>query len=418
MKVFKKNAAFFAIAISLLLGAVDAAAQTGSPQQEKLLNGMKVLMWSDPKSDLVSVRVRIHAGSAFDPQGKEGVMQLLADSLFPNAASREFFSEDLGGSLQVSTNHDFIEVNASAKPSDFLTMLETVSTAVSNPQIDKDLTAKLRNSLIARIEELEKDQSYVADRAVAGRLFGTFPYGRPITGTKESVAKIDFADLIDARQRFLTADNATVAVIGNFDKTLGYRAIRRYFGSWLKADRRVPSTFKQPDDPPAQAQAIVWPGATSAAVRIAFRGPARGDKDLGSSLIFARVVENRLRSSLSSAKDIFVRSEAHILPGAILIGWSFPASGRVQAVSLTDVTKFMMEPVAETEFTTAKQAVMSEWNKKDVATFWLDADTYKISNTAADIRAIESVSLADVRSYSDVARGKKAAAVILNPATN
>ena len=37
-------------------------------------------MWSDARSDKVTVKIRVHAGSAFDPQGKEGAMQLLADN--------------------------------------------------------------------------------------------------------------------------------------------------------------------------------------------------------------------------------------------------------------------------------------------------------------------------------------------------
>src|SRR4051794_41074422 len=55
-----------------------------APRQEKLLNGLKVLMWNDDKADKVSLTVRVHSGSAFDPQGKEGVMKLLAQHLFPN----------------------------------------------------------------------------------------------------------------------------------------------------------------------------------------------------------------------------------------------------------------------------------------------------------------------------------------------
>jgi len=84
-------------------------AQAGTrPKQEKLLNGLKVLMWSDPKADKVRVTLRIHSGSAFDPQGKEGVMKMLSDDLFPNEATREFFVEDLGGSLDVQTTYDYI----------------------------------------------------------------------------------------------------------------------------------------------------------------------------------------------------------------------------------------------------------------------------------------------------------------------
>ena len=54
------------------------------PRQEKLLNGLKLLMWPDAKADKVWVKIRIHSGSAFDPQGKEGVMKLLSDSFFPS----------------------------------------------------------------------------------------------------------------------------------------------------------------------------------------------------------------------------------------------------------------------------------------------------------------------------------------------
>src|SRR6187551_3705550 len=196
----------FQVAAQFIIG------QTGNrPKQEKLLNGLKVLMWNDPKADKVRVTLRIHSGSAFDPQGKEGVMKMLSENLFPNEAAREFFIEDLDGSLDVQTTYDYIQINASAKPESFLTMMETIATAVANPQIDKETTAKLRAALLARIYGLESDPGYVADRAAAARLFGTFPYGRPILGTTGSLQKIEFADLLDARQRFLTADNATVA---------------------------------------------------------------------------------------------------------------------------------------------------------------------------------------------------------------
>ena len=418
MNVFKKNAAFFAVTAAFWLGALTVSAQTGPPQQEKLLNGMKVLMWNDPKADKVSLRIRVHAGSAFDPQGREGLMQMLADIMFPNAAAREFFAEDLGGSLEVKTNYDYIEINASSVPGSFLTMLETVSTAVSNPSIDNETTAAVKTALLKRLEALESDPSYVADAAVAGRLFGTFPYGRPQLGTSKSVAKIGFADLIEGRQRFLTADNATLAVTGNFDRALGFRAIRRYFGSWLKSDRKTPSTFKQPDDPPSSTLTIASPQARHSSVRFAFRGPSRSDKELGPALVFAAILEGKIKSRVTDAESVFGRIDSHVLPGSIIVGYSAPdnATGDQKTIqsSIDLISKAMAEPVTEAEFAAAKQAVQSEWNKKNVPTFWLDADTYKIASPAADIRAIEAVTFAEVRAFADRARQKPAASVIIN----
>src|SRR5207249_746911 len=83
--------------------------------------------------------------------------------------------------------------------------------------------------------------SDVANRAVATRLFGSFPYGNSAEGTVETVARIDRADLMLARERFLNADNATLAVIGGVEKARLMRAARQLLGSRRKRSRTVGS---------------------------------------------------------------------------------------------------------------------------------------------------------------------------------
>jgi len=391
-----------------------------APKQEKLLNGLKVLMWSDAKASDVAVKIRIHAGSAFDPQGKEGVMQLLADNIFPNEAAREFFTEDLGGSLEIIANYDYIQINASSKPDQFLTMLETIASAVSNMPIDKETTVKLRDSRIAKLSFMDADAAYVADQAVARQLFGTFPYGRPQYGTSGSLQKIDFADLIDAKQRFLTADNATLVISGNFDRALGFQATRRYFGGWLKSDKRVPATFRQPEEPAAVFATVQLPAEGTTVFRFALRGSARGDKDLGASLVFASVLENRLLASVAppSGRDVKVSSAYHVLPGMLSIGFTaikedngrWPI-GKTEATAL--VGKLLGDPVTEQEYQSAKNTVTGLWAKKNPHSFWLDADTYKIASPGADARIVENTTLADVRIYAEKARKLPIAKVLV-----
>ncbi|HVF48238.1 MAG TPA: pitrilysin family protein [Pyrinomonadaceae bacterium] len=411
-----------ALAIAVLIALVAPAifSQTlPAPKQEKLLNGLKVLMWSDARADKATVAIRIHAGSAFDPQGKEGVMQMLADNLFPNEAAREFFTEDLGGGLEIITNYDFIQINASAKPDQFLPMLETLAAAVSNMAIDKETTDKLRNIRIAKLSSMEADAAYVADQAVAKQLFGTFPYGRPQYGTTDSLRKIDFADLIDAKQRFLTADNATIAISGNFDRALGFRAVRRYFGGWLKSDKRVPATFRQPEEPVSVFTTVLSPAEGTTVFRFAMRGSARGDKDLGASLVFASILENRLLSSIAppTGRDVSVTNGYHVLPGMLSIGFTAVKDngrwpiGKAEATAL--VGKLLGDPVTESEYQNAKQAIAGLWAKKDPHSFWLDADTYKIASPDANARIVETTTLADVKVHAEKARKLSIAKVLV-----
>ncbi len=419
-ELFWRNIPIGILTTILLVQAVFSQAALPAPKQEKLLNGLKVLMWSDSKAEKVSVKIRIHSGSAFDPQGKEGLMQMLADNLFPNEAAREFFKEDLGGDLEIITNYDYIQVNASSKPESFLTMLEAVSSAVSNPAIDRETTAKLRSALIAKVTMLEGEPTYVADHAIAKRLFGTFPYGRPQYGTTDSLKKIEFGDLIDAKNRFLTADNATIAISGNFDKTSGFRAVRRFFGSWLKSDKKVPATFRQPDAPPVGLQTIASPKPDVSAIRFAIRGTSRSSKDFATSCVFATILYYRLKKSVTASHtlDFFVRNEQYFLPGIIQIGFSARKTdlrnenGKIEANDL--VSKAMSEPVTDAEFQSSKTENAFRWNLRTADMFWLDNDTYKPVSVEADKVVFDNVTLADVRAYAEGLKGTPMASVLVN----
>lgn len=402
---------------ALVLTAVSVFAQSpnGAPRQEKLLNGLKILMRSDAQAADVTIKIRVHSGAAFDPQGKEGMMRMLAENIFPNDAAREFFVEDLGGSLEIVTNHDYIQINATGKSEEFLTLLETLANAVARPTIDKETTLRLRALQIEKVRELEKNPAYVADQAVARRFFGTFPYGRPVLGTVESIQKIDFADLIFARDRFFTADNATVAVTGNFQPDLAFRAARRYFGAWTKADGKVPSTFRQPDAPAPGLPVIESPAPNKSEFRLAMRGFARNDDDFCAAQILERILQNRIQTR--EGKNAFVRHEPHVLPGLFIFGVSDWNLGRIKktgdAITPPAVdgyqNNFLKEAVKPEEFEKAKSELAAQTSKTDAATLWLDADTFRFSppKTAAQ------TTIADVQRVLEKLQKQPAATVLV-----
>src|SRR6185312_2854607 len=86
------------MALVLLLGTMP---QSGlgqvftPPERFELLNGLHVLLLARPGDQDVLLKLRIHSGSAFDLAGKGGSMALLGDLLFPDPATREFFSDEM-----------------------------------------------------------------------------------------------------------------------------------------------------------------------------------------------------------------------------------------------------------------------------------------------------------------------------------
>ena len=409
----------------LLSTAVFSFAQTQTfpaPRESKLLNGTKLLVWNNKNTDKVFVKVRIHSGSAFDPLGKEGVMQLLSDILFPLETTKEFFTEDLNGSFEIITNYDYIQINASGDADKLLTILETLSPALINPQINKESTERVRLPLLAKVQELEKSPSYIADRAVAKRLLGNFPYGRPQFGSSESLAKIDFADLLFARERFFTADNATIAVSGNVNPDFALRAAKRLFGGWLKSDKKVPSTFAQPDAPPAKIQILDSTSEKTSEIRFAMRGLARNDKDFYAARIFEKVLQDRVRTR--EGRNAFVRFNTNVLPGFIIFGVSEWNVGTVKKVGNqialpVDITtntyqnNFLKEPVKPEEFEKAKNALAEQIKQPETAEYWLDAETYKLVSVKDDWQKYQSVTQADVQRVLEKFQKESVASVLV-----
>ena len=406
----------FALA-ALTLGACAAfsfaqTAKTSNPRPEKLLNNLKLLMWQDTGGSKVTVKLRVHSGAAFDTLGKEGTMAMLADALFPNETVKEFFRDDLNGSLAVESNYDYLQISATGDSDKVITILETIAAAVTKPTLDKETTAKVKAARLARIKESEKNPSYIADLAVAKRLFGDYPYGRSAEGTTASLAKIDFADLILAKQRFLTADNATLAVSGSIKYEDVFKAVRQLFGGWEKADKKVPATFAQPSAPDTKEFSLETSNSEYGFRHSAVIAAARSDRDFYATKVLTEIWRSQLCLNDESKRG---RSsfEPHLLRGVYVVRTKFPLNpspqlpiygGPCQLLTLKD-GKSVYPTISQNDFEQAKNKVVAELNQKmqsaELMDLWLDLETYKLASVKDELQKADGVTLADVQKVSE-----------------
>jgi zinc protease len=361
------------------------AAQTmPEPYQEKLLNGLKVLVWNDPKDDKVTLRLRIHSGSAFDPKDKMGVMALLSDILFPDPQTFSYFQDDLEGKLEVACSYDYIQINATGKADEFINILDTLRAGVANTPITQENFVKVRDARIEKAKEDVAKPQMIADRASAKRLLGDYPYGRPELGTPESLAKIDRFDLVGAKEKFLDADNATLAITGKIDPRYAIKAARQLMGSWAHSEGLVPATFAQPGEPDTRTQLIDQPGAATAEVRFAVRGLASNDNDTAAGILWSGVFQKKINSSLpAECGSVKVDQQAHVLPGILTISGTFPteAAGKCFSAVKNILTKADTEKINPEDFSKLREDVLRSLsqmpNPAYAAEMWLGTDTFK-----------------------------------------
>lgn len=387
--------------IAANLNVVASPENLPQPRQEQLLNNLKVLVWSEPASESVTLKLRIHGGAAFDIKGKEGAVQLLADVLFPDVQTKQFFEQELGGSLAVECNYDFIEITVRGRAAEFNRILETVRDAVVNLQIEPETFEKMRAARLKLVQSENAKPVRVADNAVRKQLFGEFPYGRSIGGTPETLAKIERADLLLARDRLLTADNATLAVAGNVKEAVALGAVKQLFGAWQKADKSLVTTFRQPDAVDGKLAVVKMPDIDQGQIRFALRGAARNAVDFDVFQLATQILQERWQAALPPEinQAVFVRHEPHVLPGIVVFGISVDGGYVASYLTAAPIafSKILTAPVTADEFNRAKTNLIAKINdaakENDAAMrFWLDADTYKINTKLKPEESIAAVS--------------------------
>ena len=68
------------------------------------------------------------------------------------------------------------------------------------------------------------------------------------------------------------------------------RAVRRYFGAWEKADKKIPATFAQPETPDTKPLTIEMPNVENGLYRTAVMTVGRNDKDFYATKILTKIL--------------------------------------------------------------------------------------------------------------------------------
>jgi zinc protease len=396
---------FWAVCLLTVLQAPLSAQVSPAPQQARLLNGLRVLLWPRPGDQDVLIKIRIHSGGAFDLAGKAGSMALLGDLLFPDPSTREYFTEEQGR-LNVTTDYDAITITMQGRAREFERIIEILRTALVTTQLTPENVAKAREGRTKVVRETAISPAMLADRAIATRLFGDFPYGRPYVGTVESLERIDRADLMLARERFLNPNNATLVVIGGVQTNRAMRALRQLLGVWRKSEQIVPATFRQPLAPDPRTLIINAPAEQSVEIRLAVRGLARHDTDATTATLLAIVARERWQKLLPdlARNPVFVRHQAFSLPGMFVMGTTVDnlLAGKAIATAREVIKSIASSPMTIAELEQAKGELLATINKElakpdGIADAWLDIDTYGLTPVAEQMRSLSVISQNDLQ---------------------
>ena len=206
--------------------------------ETRLANGLDVIVIEHHEQPVLSVSLSFRAGDAYDPAGKNGLAELVAELLSKGTGARTAEQiaatiEGVGGSLSASSNQDFLTVSVDALSDDAqlaFDLLGDVTLHSTFPASELDL-ARTR-ALSALALQLSEPAS-LADRFFAQELYGRHPYARHPTA--ESYKAVTRDDVVTFAAQRLRPAGSLVVVAGDVTAAQVQDLIANTFGSWRGA---------------------------------------------------------------------------------------------------------------------------------------------------------------------------------------
>jgi zinc protease len=225
--------------LALLAGAVFAcSAPAKAMTVERVVSpgGIEAWLVSDHALPLIALEFAMLGSADQDSADKPGVANMAAGLLDEGA-----------GSLDASAFHDrlerkAIELSFRSGRDYFRGTLRTlkenrdeafdyVRMCLTEPRFDTEAVERIRAQIISRLQRETVSPNDMASRNWWATAFPGHPYGMPVNGTLESVARITVDDLKSYTRRVLARNTLKVAIVGDIDAAAAGKLLDRTFGA-------------------------------------------------------------------------------------------------------------------------------------------------------------------------------------------
>lgn len=183
---------------------------------------MSVTTFVEPSRDLplVDVYFITRTGSAFDPAGKEGALNLALRALRRGTRARtaqeiDAMLDRAGAELSTACDASSAMLHLTVIRRNLAPMLDLFAEILTEPSLPPDELAQVAREVRADLIDSRDDDRTLAGRFFRRTLFAGHPYGRPATGTAERVVTLTRDDALDAWRRASRRGNVIVAANGD-----------------------------------------------------------------------------------------------------------------------------------------------------------------------------------------------------------
>jgi zinc protease len=299
----------------------DRAGSSGVPriavEQYALPNGLNVILSQDRRLPVVAVNVWYHVGPANEEPGRTGFAHLFEHMMFQSSKhvpqDAHFRLLEAAGASDMNGTTDFDRTNYfETLPSNQLELalwLESDRMGYLLETLDQPALANQQDVVREERRQTTENEPYgLAEERLIQTLFPKgHPYHGNVIGSHEDIQAVTLENVRQFFRQYYTPNNASLALVGDFDTAEAKRLVEQYFGT-LKRGPDVPPITARTPPIAAERRAVVPAAVELPRVYMAWITPAiylPGDADADiAATVLGGGRSSRLYKSLVYEKQI------------------------------------------------------------------------------------------------------------------
>ncbi len=255
------------LALLLLPGTIVMSAQTRPAQPSgdapvlrfetmTLKNGLQVILSPDRRLPLVAVNLWYHVGPANEEPGRTGFAHLFEHLMFQGSKhtppDSHFRMLEAAGATGINGTTDYDRTNYfETVPANQLELALWIESDRMGYLLDTVDQAALANQQDVvrneRRQSLENQPYGIAEEAVVQLLYPKgHPYYGYVIGSHEDIQAAKLDDVKQFFKRYYAPNNASLAIVGDFDPAQARTLVEKYFGTLKRGPDVPPITVKTP----------------------------------------------------------------------------------------------------------------------------------------------------------------------------
>ena len=341
-------------------------------------NGLKVLLMEDHSAPVVTFMVTYHVGSRNEAVGHTGSTHLLEHLMFKGSRR---FNKDNGKPIWTMLQNVGAQINATTwlDRTNYFELLpsEHLERAV---QIEAD---RMRNAFLRdedrqpemtvvrnEFERGENDPWDVLDKNIWATAYQAHPYHHSTIGWKTDIENVSTDRLKDFYNTYYWPNNATVTIIGDFDKKEALGMVKKHFGKHKSSAHDIPEMYTEEPEQQGARRLLVKRSGQTGIVGIAHKSPKGIHKDTYALQIISKVLGDGKSSRLyrkivdkGLATGLFMW-DFPFKDNGLFITYVFMTPGadhsEIENIILNEYASLQSDGITENELKRAKAQIKSE----------------------------------------------------------